>query len=148
MRLDHLLSKETEKVRVVLLSSCQGVHAMDSGGCRCWACTSRYKATEDIIGRAAEREVMRSITESRMFDTWTTKEATQLSGGVYAKRIAMQEKPILSFRWRCAWGTHPFSSRTRWLRLERPMVLCWRRHGRVGGCRIKTKVTVARLLHI
>ena len=30
MRLDHLLSKE-EEVGVVLLSSCQGVHAMDSG---------------------------------------------------------------------------------------------------------------------
>ena len=41
------------------------------------------------------------------------------------------------FRWRCAQGTHPFSSRTRWLRPERPMVLHWRRCGRVGGCRIK-----------
>ena len=40
------------------------------------------------------------------------------------------------FRWRCAQGTHPFPSRTRWLRPERPMVLCWRRHGRAGGCRI------------
>ena len=28
----------------------------------------------------------------------------------------------------------PFPSRTRRLRLKRPMVLCWRRHGRAGGC--------------
>ena len=41
-----------------------------------------------------------------------------------------------SFRWRCAWGSHPFPSRTRWLRPKRPMVLCWRRHGRAGGCQI------------
>ena len=34
-------------------------------------------------------------------------------------------------------GTHPFPSRTRWLRPWRPMVLCWRRHGRAGGCQIK-----------
>ena len=31
MRLDHLLSKEKEEVGVALLSSCQGVHAMDFG---------------------------------------------------------------------------------------------------------------------
>ena len=41
------------------------------------------------------------------------------------------------FRWRCARGEHPFSSRTRRLRLKRPMVLHWRRCGRAGGCRIK-----------
>ena len=40
------------------------------------------------------------------------------------------------FWWRCAWGSHPFPSRTRWLRPRRPMVLCWRRHGRAGGCQI------------
>ena len=39
--------------------------------------------------------------------------------------------------WRCAWGKHPSTSRTRWLRPRRPMVLCWRRHGRAGGCQIK-----------
>ena len=38
------------------------------------------------------------------------------------------------FRRRCAWGTHPFPSRTRRLRPKRPMVLHWRRCGRVGGC--------------
>ena len=35
---------------------------------------------------------------------------------------------------RCA--GHPFSSRTRWLRPKRPMVLYWRRYGRAGGCQI------------
>ena len=29
--------------------------------------------TKDVIGRTAEREVMRSITESRKFDAWTDK---------------------------------------------------------------------------
>ena len=38
--------------------------------------------------------------------------------------------------WRCAYGTHPFPSRTRRLRHKRPMVLCWRRYGRAGGCQI------------
>ena len=41
------------------------------------------------------------------------------------------------FWWRCAYGRHPYPSRTRRLRRKRPMVLCWRRHGRVGGCQIK-----------
>ena len=40
------------------------------------------------------------------------------------------------FRWRCVWGKHPYPSRTRWLSPKRPMVLHWRRCGRVGGCRI------------
>ena len=43
------------------------------------------------------------------------------------------------FRRRCAWGTHPFPSRTRRLRPKRPMVLHWRRCGRAGGCRIPLK---------
>ena len=44
-----------------------------------------------------------------------------------------------NFRWRCGQGTHPYPSRTRRLRPGRPMVLCWRRHGRVGGCRNSPK---------
>ena len=39
------------------------------------------------------------------------------------------------FRRRCAWGKHPYPSRTRRLRPRRPMVLHWRRCGRAGGCR-------------
>ena len=42
----------------------------------------------------------------------------------------------LYFRWRCAWGEHPLTSRTRWLRLRRPTVLGWRRPGRIGGRQI------------
>ena len=41
-----------------------------------------------------------------------------------------------NFWCRYALGTHPFPSRTRWLRPGRPMVLCWRRYGRAGGCQI------------
>ena len=40
------------------------------------------------------------------------------------------------FWWRCGQGSHPYTSRTRWLRPDRPMVLYWRRYGRVGGCQI------------
>ena len=43
------------------------------------------------------------------------------------------------FRCRCVWGKHPSTSRTRWLRPRRPMILCWRRHGKAGGCRIYIK---------
>ena len=35
--------------------------------------------------------------------------------------------------WRYVHGKHPFPSRTRWLSRGRPMVLSWRRLGRVGG---------------
>ena len=45
------------------------------------------------------------------------------------------------FWWRCGQGTHPFPSRTRWLRPDRPMVLHWRRCGRAGGRQIKKKTT-------
>ena len=73
MRLDHLLSKEKEEVGVVLLSSCQGVHAMDSGRRMRCASTIECELTGYIIGRTAERELMRSISESREFGAWTDK---------------------------------------------------------------------------
>ena len=38
-------------------------------------------------------------------------------------------------RWRCAYGKHPYPSRTRWLRRKRPRILCRGRHGKAGGCR-------------
>lgn len=43
------------------------------------------------------------------------------------------------FQWRCAYGRHAYPSRTRELRHKRPMVLYWRRYGRVGGCWINKK---------
>ena len=52
------------------------------------------------------------------------------------------------FWWRCGQGTHPFPSRTRWLRPDRPMVLHWRRCGRAGGRQIKKKTTDESLLNI
>ena len=45
------------------------------------------------------------------------------------------------FRWRCVLGKHPYPSRTRWLRPQRPMVLHWRRCGRAGGCQIYKKIS-------
>ena len=51
-------------------------------------------------------------------------------------RIKKKHQKTKRFWCRYAQGKHPYPSRTRWLRLERPMVLCWRRHGRAGGCQI------------
>ena len=49
----------------------------------------------------------------------------------------LSNQVLITIWWRCAFGTHPFPYRTRWLRLKRPMILCWRRHGKAGGCQIK-----------
>ena len=48
-----------------------------------------------------------------------------------------RENESKCFWCRCGWGTHPFPSRTRRLRPNRPMVLHWRRCGRAGGRQIK-----------
>ena len=53
----------------------------------------------------------------------------------------MTEKSIRGFWWRCAYGKHPYPSRTRWLSRKRPMVLYWRRYGRAGGCQIYLKIS-------
>ena len=56
---------------------------------------------------------------------------------------------VLKDSWcRCAQGKHPFPSRTRRLRLVRPMVLCWRRHGRAGGCQDYYKNSLERVFYI
>ena len=47
------------------------------------------------------------------------------------------------FWWRCAFGKHPSTSRTRWLRPLRPMILYWRRYGKAGGCQIKMGVQLS-----
>ena len=99
-------------------------HASGCVKSRTDACIRDCESTQNDIRRATEHEVMRSITEGE------------------GKASSMTTKNIIkSFWWRCAYGTHPFSSRTRRLRRKRPMVLCWRRHGRVGGCQIKTKIS-------
>ena len=46
-----------------------------------------------------------------------------------------------NFWWRCAYGTHPYPSRTRRLSRKRPKVLHWRRCGRIGGRQIKKRRT-------
>ncbi len=67
------------------------------------------------------------------------------SGGAAGWSIETSEKEAPDLKqakitencwWRCAQGKHPYPSRTRWLRPGRPMVLHWRRCGRVGGCQI------------
>ena len=63
------------------------------------------------------------------------EEAVTKSGGFrIGKKCTREDNKKLW--WRYVRGTHPFPSRTRWLRPGRPMVLCWRRHGRVGGCQL------------
>ena len=37
-------------------------------------------------------------------------------------------------------GNTRYTSRTRWLRPMRPMILYWRRYGKAGGCQIKFKI--------
>ena len=70
----------------------------------------------------------------------TKFERTSLSGQVTTftlDSLALQAYQVFTVIWcRCVCGTHPFPFRTRWLRHRRPMVLCWRRHGRAGGCQI------------
>ena len=63
MRLDHLLSKETEEVKVALLSSCQGAMRWILAGAGERACTVNCELTKDDIGRTAEPERMRSISD-------------------------------------------------------------------------------------
>ena len=48
-----------------------------------------------------------------------------------------RERERKNFWCRCVQGKHPYPSRTRRLRPERPMVLHWRRCGRAGGRQIK-----------
>ena len=60
----------------------------------------------------------------------------------WGRRERLHSRSITQyFWWRCGQGTHPFPSRTRWLRPDRPMVLHWRRCGRAGGRQIKKKTT-------
>ena len=62
MRLDHLLSKE-EEVGVVLLSSCQGAMQRKALWSSEQACIASGSMMAYGIGRLAEHELMRSISE-------------------------------------------------------------------------------------
>ena len=57
-------------------------------------------------------------------------------GRVPLARLERTPPRTQAFWWRRAQGKHPYPSRTRRLRPGRPMILCWRRHGKAGGCRI------------
>ena len=120
MRLDHLLSKE--EVGVGLLSRCQGVMRRRAYGNRCRVYTGRWGHMISGIRRTAEHEVMREHDRG-----W---------GSLSHDGVEHQ-----NFWWRCAYGEHPYPSRTRRLRHKRPMVLYWRRYGRVGGCQIYLKTS-------
>ena len=83
--------------------------------------------------------------EKRKFDCTKFKRRSRLLAFTKLQRTAFVLNSCVGrawhslstqcFRWRCASGKHPYPSRTRWLRLKRPMILCWRRHGKAGGCR-------------
>ena len=67
-------------------------------------------------------------------DHLLSKEKVESKNVFYCLAIKLKD-----FWCRCGWGTHPFPSRTRRLRPNRPMVLHWRRCGRAGGRQIKRK---------
>ena len=83
--------------------------------------------------------------ESKFID-W--KSINQWTAEEFRKRILPAKEKLIKkdFWWWCVSGTHPFSSRTRWLRPRRPMVLYWRRYGRVGGCQNKIYGLIAQLV--
>ena len=73
---------------------------------------------------------------------WTNDSSEMKRSGI--ERVMSTKEQIrmttLYFWWRCAYGKHPSTSRTRWLRPKRPMILYWRRYGKAGGCQIKIKI--------
>ena len=93
--------------------------------CTDWMTEVRWKlASVSAYGRRDVYEGL-NVARNEAKRNWGWREI------LYSRSITQY------FWWRCGQGTHPFPSRTRRLRPERPMVLCWRRHGRVGGRRIK-----------
>ena len=118
MRLDHLLSKDRSKGCVSGKLSCVKNPAP--------------REMEDI-GRGTGSPEDGSHLPGR-----TRREAPQdgISPKCGAFRDCAGSNRVKFVWWRCAQGQHPFSSRTRRLRPDRPKVLCWRRHGRIGGRRI------------
>ena len=67
-------------------------------------------------------------------------QSTRSDNGEEIGHFVIKES-IKICRWWCAYGRHPYPSRTRRLRRKRPMVLHWRRCGRAGGRQIKKKTT-------
>ena len=117
MRLDHLLSKEKVEKRNVFY---------------CWV----IKETEMGLRRRGS-ELLNSMTlPCPLIKFLGTKFVLNSHCA-----CGLSSLSTLLFWCRCGWGTHPFPSRTRRLRPNRPMVLHWRRCGRAGGRQIKKRKT-------
>ena len=114
MRLDHLLSKEeiTFSVRSNPTKTGEEVKS-------CCLLLSCQGVKEEVLRASGSKGPRRD-------------RRTKLRSN--ARKTSLRTR---AFWWRCAQGQHPFPSRTRWLRPERPMVLHWRRCGRVGGRQFK-----------
>ena len=116
MRLDHLLSKEESK-----------------GFEHCW-----IFANHEWLREQNQIEAMRACSQELIDDSVSISDEVATEKKRSFLEVQSRMIPIerfQNFRCRCAYGKHPFPSRTRRLRRRRPMVLCWRRHGRAGGCR-------------
>ena len=77
--------------------------------------------------------VFKDMSNEEIFITRSTvaaKETIEIDGVTY---------PLVKLE--ITSSSHPFPSRTRRLRPNRPMVLHWRRCGRAGGRQIKKKET-------
>ena len=98
MRLDHLLSKEASRGCITVYLS-EGDMLFDS----------RIFMRDRVLPKKSEKRGF------RMDRAAGSKEVnvSNLSGGEYAKRIAIRKHAMTYFRWRCAWGEHTYPSRTR-----------------------------------
>ena len=112
MRLDHLLSKErTSRGKCVLLFRYQEI------------VNKLLVHLGTGVPRSRQSHLYRRQKAGRKEDFPTSFSS--------ACALATEYR---NFWWRCGQGKHPFPSRTRRLRPNRPMVLHWRRCGRAGGC--------------
>ena len=116
MRLDHLLSKEKVEYKM------------------CFTVELSRNYTEMSLRRRGS-ELLNSMTLSCPLIKFL---GTKFVLNSYCA-CGLCSLSTLLFWCRCGWGKHPFPSRTRRLRPNRPMVLHWRRCGRAGGRQIKKR---------
>ena len=76
-------------------------------------------------------------SKRKFFGLTARKDLAETEEQSFVLKLGKTSLRTRAFWWRCVQGQHPFPSRTRWLRPERPMVLHWRRCGRVGGRQFK-----------
>ena len=82
-------------------------------------------------------------SKRKFFGLTARKDLAETEEQSFVLKLGKTSLRTRAFWWRCVQGQHPFPSRTRWLRPERPMVLHWRRCGRVGGRQFKKRRTEA-----